>query len=202
MLPRCQARNGREVNEIVMKKAMKWIGVILGVLMVILGLYGTFHPVVFFSSLGWLIGLAVMFAGFDGLGAWWAGRKTKTTSGWDLLLAILSVAFGILLISNLWLRVLTDEVLLALFGVWIALSGILRIVGAVKLKPKAWGLLVVIGVALIILAIVSLAHPLATALSIGLCVALNFVFQGFNMIFGALAGGDAPEEPEEPGQQA
>lgn len=201
MFLRCRATNGREVYKIVMKKGMKWIGVILGVLMVILGLYGTFHPVVFFTSLGWLIGLAVMLAGFDGFGAWWAGRKTKAASAWDLVLAILSIVFGVVLLSNLWLRVLTDEVLLMLFGVWIALSGILRIVSAVKLKPKAWGLLVVIGVALIILAIVSLAHPLITALSIGLCVALNFVFQGFNMIFGSFAGGDAPEEPEEPEQQ-
>ena len=188
MFLRCRATNGREVYKIVMKKGMKWIGVILGVLMVILGLYGTFHPVVFFTSLGWLIGLAVMLAGFDGFGAWWAGRKTKAASAWDLVLAILSIVFGVVLLSNLWLRVLTDEVLLMLFGVWIALSGILRIVSAVKLKPKAWGLLVVIGVALIILAIVSLAHPLITALSIGLCVALNFVFQGFNMIFGSFAG--------------
>jgi len=181
-----------------MKNAVKWIGVILGVLMAVLGLYGTFHPVMFFASLGWLIGLAVLAAGFDGFGAWWAGRKTKAASVWDLVLAVLSVVFGIMLISNIWLRVLTDEALLVLFGVWITLSGVLRIVNAVKLKPKAWGLLVVLGAALIILGIVSLAHPLITALSIGWCVALNFAFQGINMIFGAFAAEDAPEEPEQP----
>lgn len=180
-----------------MKTAMKWIGVVLGVLMVILGLYGTFRPMVFFASLGWLIGLAVLAAGFDGFGAWWAGRKAKASTVWDLLLAVLSIVFGILLLCNIGLRILTDEVLLTLFAVWIALSGVLRIVNAVKQKPKAWGLLVVLGVLLIILAIVSLAHPLITALSIGFCVALNFVFQGINMIFGAFAG-DAPEEPGKP----
>jgi len=183
-------------HKFVMKKAMKWIGAILGVLMVILGLYGIFRPVVFFASLGWLIGLAVLLAGFDGFGAWWAGRKTKSVSAWDLVLAILSIVFGVMLISNVWLRVLTDEVLLVLFGVWVVLSGVIRIFSAIKNKPKAWGLLVVIGVALIVLGVVSLAHPLITALSIGLCVAMNFMFQGINMIFGAFAGDGQPEEAE------
>lgn len=180
-----------------MKTAMKWIGVVLGVLMVALGLYGTFRPMVFFASLGWLIGLAVLAAGFDGLGAWWAGRKAKTSSVWDLVLAILSIVFGIILLCNIGLRILTDAMLLTLFAVWIGVSGVLRIVNAVQQKPKAWGLLVVLGVLLIILAIVSLAHPLITALSIGFCVALNIVFQGVNMIFAAFAG-DAPEEPGKP----
>jgi len=179
-----------------MKKAMKWIGVILGVLLVILGLYGAFHPVAFFASLGWVIGFAVIASGFDEFGAWWAGRKTKEASAWDLLLAVLSIVFGILLLSNIGLRILTDEVLLVLFSVWIAASGALRIYHAVKNKPKLWGLLAVVGAALIILALVSLAHPLITALSIGMCVALNFTFQGVNMIIGSLAA------EEEPGQQA
>jgi len=182
-----------------MKNAIKWIGVILGVLMVILGFYGTFHPVRFFASLGWVIGLTVLCAGFDGLGAWFAGRKTKTASGWDLVLAVLSVVFGIVLLCNVWMRIMTDEMLLVMFGVWIMLYGVISIYNALKNKPRLWGLLAVLGAVLIILGIVSLAHPLITALSIGLCVALNFIFQGFNMIFGAFAVGDASGEP---GQQA
>ncbi len=192
-------KNDREVYKIDMKNAMKWIGVILGVLMVILGFYGTFHPVMFFASLGWLIGLTVLCAGFDGLGAWFAGRKTKTASAWDLVLAILSVLFGIILLCNVWMRIMTDEMLLIMFGVWIMLYGVISIYNALKHKPKLWGLLVVLGAALIIMAIVSFAHPFITALSIGLCVALNFIFQGFNMIFGAFAVGDASEDQ---GQQA
>jgi len=179
-----------------MKNAVKWVGVVLGVLMVILGLYGLSRPVAFFASLGWLIGLAVLCAGFDGFGAWWTGRKTKSVSAWDLVLAILSIVFGVMLISNVWMRVLTDEMLLVYFGVWIALSGAVRIFNAVKFKPKAWGLLAVLGAALIVLGLVSLAHPLITALSIGLCVAMNFMLQGINMIFGAFAGGGQPAEPE------
>jgi len=184
-----------EAFRFIMKKAMKWIGVILGILMVILGLYGAFHPVAFFASLGWLIGFAVLASGFDGFGAWWAGRKTGGTSGWDLLLAVLSIVFGILLITNVGLRILTDEVLLVLFSVWIAASGVLRIFHAVKDKPKLWGLLAALGAALIILALVSLVHPLITALSIGMCVAFNFMFQGINMIIGGLASEEDPGRP-------
>jgi len=179
-----------------MKNAIKLFGVILGVLMVILGPYGSFHPVMFFASLGWVIALTVLLAGFDGIGAWLAGRKTKTASAWDLVLAILSIVFGIVLLCNVWMRIMTDEMLLILFGVWIALYGVISIYNAVKYKPKFWGLLVVLGAVLIILAIVSFAHPFITALSIGLCVALNFVFQGFNMIFSAFAGGDTQQAPE------
>lgn len=173
-----------------MKTAMKWLGVILGVLMIILGVYGVFHPVRFFASLGWMIGLAVMFAGFDGLGTWLAMHKTKAASVWDLLLAILSIVFGVMLLFNVWMRIMTDEMLLVLFSVWIAMYGVMRIFNAVKQKPKLWGLLVVLGVALIILALVSLAHPLITALSIGMCVAMNFMFQGINITLGALAAAE------------
>lgn len=179
-----------------MKNAMKLFGVVIGVLMVILGLYGSFHPVMFFASLGWVIALAVLLAGFDGIGAWLAGRKTKTASAWELVLAILSIVFGIILLCNVWMRIMTDEMLLVMFGVWIMLYGVISIYNALKHKPKLWGLLAVVGAALIILAIVSFAHPFITALSIGLCVAINFVFQGFNLIFGALAGGDAQQAPE------
>lgn len=181
-----------------MKKAMKWVGVILGVLMVVLGLYGTFRPVMFFASLGWLIGIAVVASGFDGFAAWWAGRKDKSASVWDLLLAILSIVFGVLLLCNVGLRILTDELLVTLFGVWILVAGVVRIVNAVTLRPRMWGLLVVLGVVLVIGAIVSLMHPLFTMLSIGMFVAFNFIFQGANLIIGAFAGGDEPDQPGTP----
>lgn len=176
---------------------MKWIGVILGVLMVIMGLYGTFRPVVFFASLGWLIGVAVLASGIDGFAAWWTNRKTGTVSIWDMLAAILSIVFGVVLITNVWGRLLTDEVLLVLFGVWIAIAGALRIYNAVVHKPKWWGLLLVLGVALIIIALISLAHPLMTALSIGLCVAINFLVQGINLIFSSLAAEVPPEDAQQ-----
>lgn len=175
-----------------MKTTMKWVGVILGVLMVILGLYGSFYPARFFATLGWLIGLTVMFAGLDGFGTWMAVRKAKSASGWDLFLAIISVLFGFMLLCNMGMRILTDEVLLVLFGVWIALYGVMRVIGAIRNKPKLWGLLVVLGVALIILAIASFAHPFITAISIGLCVAVNFMFQGANLILGALMDNKQP----------
>ncbi len=172
-----------------MKTTMKWIGVILGVLMVILGLYGVCRPGMVFTSLGWLIGLSVLCSGFEGIGAWWAGRKSQTASTWDLVMAILSIVFGIMLISNIWMRMMTDEFLLVLFGVWVALSGILRIFDAIRNKPKLWGLLVAIGVALIVLGVLSLAHPLITALTIGLCVAMNIVCQGISLICAACVFG-------------
>jgi len=157
-------------------------------------MYGVFRPGVFFASLGWLIGLAVLASGIDGFGSWWAEKKLGYASVWNLVMAILSTLFGILLLTNIGLRLLTDELMLTLFGVWIAVSGVIRIVTAVQDKPKLWGLMVAVGVLLIVLAVVSLLHPLITALSIGLCVAMNFVFQGVNMIVGAFAIGDEPDE--------
>ena len=118
---------------------MKILGIIAGLLLIISGVYCFMHPVLTFASLGWLVGLAVIISGAGSLAAWWESRKSGSSNGWELVSALLTVLVGVIVLCNLFAMFLTDMAIVALFGVWLLVTGILRIVASVRLKFRHWG---------------------------------------------------------------
>lgn len=161
---------------------MRIIGIIAGILLALSGGYCFFHPVFTFGSLGWLIGLSSLVYGIGGICAWKAARARKAATAWELISAILAVIIGILIFVNLRVRLLTDVVLVIIIGGWLAVSGILRIWGAVKLKHTRWGISIVWGILLLLTALTSWIHPAIAALSLGWCLAFAMITQGVNLI--------------------
>ncbi len=161
---------------------MKVLGIISGILLMLTGFFCFSRPIFSFSSLGWLIGIMLLAAALGGIASWWEGRKTKVSTIWDLIAAVLSLVVGVLVLTNLQTRLLTDMAIITLFGVWLIVGGILRIVSAIKVKPDLWGFSLALGIVLILLGIYSLFHPLLSLISLGWCVAFSLLSQGINLI--------------------
>ena len=164
---------------------MKILGIITGLLLIISGVYCFMHPVLTFASLGWLVGLAVIISGAGSLAAWWEGRKSGSSNGWELVSALLTVLVGVIVLCNLFAMFLTDMAIVALFGVWLLVTGILRIVASVRLKFRHWGFGAVWGAVLILVAVYALLHPMVSMMSLGWCVAAVLVTQGINLTYAA-----------------
>lgn len=161
---------------------MKIVGIIAGILLTLSGGYCLMYPGLTFISLGWLIGASILIYGIGAGCAWFRSRGQKTAGAWELVSAILAVAFGILILVNIKTRLVTDMVLITLAGVWLGASGIIRIIGSIKLKPSWWGLGVVWGFFLILAAAASLLHPMIAVLSMGYCIAFGMITQGINLL--------------------
>ena len=155
-------------------------------LLIISGIYCFAHPVLTFSSLGWIVGVIVILSGFTNFGNWWNKRKSEISNIFDMLSALLTVMIGVLVLLNLGARLFTDVALVALFGLWIIVSGLLRIIASVKIKFSWWGFGVFWGVLLVIIGLYALLHPVVSLISLGWCIAFIFISQGINFTFSAL----------------
>lgn len=62
-------------------KAWIWM-IILGILMIILGVYGFFHPLVNAIAIGWMMGFFIIFQGFNliGMGSTWGGGSDNNAA--------------------------------------------------------------------------------------------------------------------------
>ena len=92
---------------------------------------------------------------------------------------------GVIVLCNLFAMFLTDMAIVALFGVWLLVTGILRIVASVRLKFRHWGFGAVWGAVLILVAVYALLHPMVSMMSLGWCVAAVLVTQGINLTYAA-----------------
>lgn len=161
---------------------MKTIGIIAGVLLTLSGGYCFSHPVLTFGSLGWLIGVSILVYGIGCICTWMDARKQNSATAWELVSAILAIVIAILILVNIKALLFTDTVLIALIGIWLAATGILCMVAAVKLKPSWWGLSAIWGGILVLTAIASLIHPMVAIVSLGWCIAFAMMTQGINLV--------------------
>lgn len=166
---------------------MKILGIIMGSLLTISGIFCLTQPVLTFANLSWVIGAIVLACGICGLVAWWQGRKSGESNLWDMAGALLTTIVGVLMLCNFWAQLFTDMALIMLFGVWIVCAGVLRIVASVQLKFAWWGFGVFWGVVLILAGIYALLHPVVSLISLGWCVAFVFISQGINLVFAAIS---------------
>lgn len=164
---------------------MKIATIILGVLLLICGIYCLATPGLTFLSIGWVMGILLLLSGINATIAYFQQRKTGGKDIWDLVWGLLTVAISILLISNQLAQFMTDVALVYLFSFWVIASGATRIMVAVKLRKVAtssWIWILVLGILTVVLGIFSLLHPLLTAITLGWLIGAYIIMQGINLI--------------------
>ena len=97
-----------------------WVLLIQGILLVILAILIFNNPIDVLAGLSIWVGILVLFAGIAGVLAWLGADKDEREGG-QLLWSILTLLFGIVLLSNL---LVTMKALTILFGVWLLIGGI------------------------------------------------------------------------------
>ena len=168
---------------------MKVVTIILGVLLVVGGLYCMFTPVATYAALSWVIGLSMVVEGVGSVVTWSSMRKEGLANGWTLASAILSIALGVFLLGSYVLQFAVDMFIAYLIAIWLAFSGIARIVAAIsvrsslgKERSRGWVLQIVLGVLVVILGVLCIFNPLSIMAGVGLMLGISVVLVGAGLI--------------------
>ncbi len=163
----------------------------LGVLMIILGTVGFFHPVVYTIATVIVFGAMLLVGGGAGLVTAFRleGWKGKTGAA---LFALLYVVTGALLLLHPLLGALS---LTLVVGAFLAAAGAIKLwLGFTHREQKGWWLVVLSGLLSVLLGILIFGGFPGTGLWIlGLFIAIELIFDGWAAIGFALAARDVRE---------
>lgn len=170
---------------------MKIVGIILGALLVISGVYCIMSPVVTFATLGWVVGLSMVFEGFWSMLTWSNRKRLGFADGWTLCGAIISVIFGAMVLASGYLRFAVDSVLAYMVAFWLIAAGVTRIAASVGLHAahreneeigSSWFLVLLAGILVLIFGVICLIHPLIAVVSAGTFMGLGIISAGCALI--------------------
>ena len=95
---------------------LKWLGVLGGVAMIIIGSYAIFNPEVTILSITLYIGIVLLVMGIFNIINYFQKRKENMASGWILTDGIVNIVLAIILFSNDFISV---NIIPLIFSIWI-----------------------------------------------------------------------------------
>ncbi|MDL2206953.1 DUF308 domain-containing protein [Eubacteriales bacterium OttesenSCG-928-N13] len=166
----------------------RWLLLISGVLLIVLSIFMFTTPAENVMSLAIFIGISMLVSGVSTVFHWFRSGMYRT--GWELASGILSALFGIwILFGRTMLSGLTMAIPFV-FSCWVMMSGVMRTVGAFDLKKlnmPRWGWVLAVGIVGIMLGFVLMFHPMIAAITLGIAIAILFLFEGIVSVAMALA---------------
>lgn len=165
---------------------MKVVTVIIGVALMLSGVYCFINMKAAFVSLALILGIVMIAYGISQIGTWLSERKKTGMSGWVMGEGILTTLIGALVV---FYPFQTDLVLAIWFAAWLIVSGIMRIVGAYETKKNfsgtPWGFMMFMGIITVVVGIYGLVHPMVAGMAIAILLGIFFILQGINcLVFG------------------
>ncbi|GAA4653142.1 DUF308 domain-containing protein [Anaerocolumna aminovalerica] len=119
-------------------KSMKWLMLLSGTMIVILGITMLFTPLQNLVTLAIFISISMLISGFSEIVSFYNEEKVHR-SGWLLASGILTTLFAVWALFGHGTKTLA-AMFPFVFAVWVMSSGVMRIVGSVSLKSEGYGL--------------------------------------------------------------
>ncbi len=174
-------------------RTSRLITFILGIFMILTGVYCLFNPAMTYMSLAYVIGVNMIIDSVGGIILWHERKKAGLADGWGLAEAIVSLVCGIALNVSMALQLIVDMMIVYMAAAWLIVIGIIRIILAVKLRGinralgaqipgRHWWLVLIAGILLILCGILSLFNPAGLIVAIGIHFGLNIIIAGATMI--------------------
>lgn len=175
----------------------KTLSIIFGVLMIIGGIYCIAAPGITFLTIGYVVGVNMIFDGIGRIINWSQLRKESNSSVWVLISAILSLGFGVALLMSDILQLVLDVYIVYMIAIWLIILGALRIAHALRVKQardvvetvkvdtqfgKSWWAAMILGVLLVVAGVVSLFAPATLAKVIGVVIGVSIIVAGANLV--------------------
>ncbi|MBQ7564862.1 MAG: DUF308 domain-containing protein [Lachnospiraceae bacterium] len=168
---------------------------ILGLLVLIGGIYCVARPGLTYLSMVWVIGFVMFFHAIEDIVTYGERKRLGIADGWNLAGAIIACLCGLAIIISGQAELVTGATLLYFLFVWLISAGIVGIIGAFKLRKHKetgipaidsftgrWGWYVVLGILMILAGCFGFAHPILTMLSIGWIVGIDIMVAGIDMM--------------------
>ena len=166
-------------------KMTKWLLLITGILVTVLGISMLFTPFANIVSLAILIGIIMLLSGISELLSFFVIDR-EYRSGWILASGAISLLFGVWLLFGNGLPALATMIPFVFAG-WVIAGGVTRAIGAFSLKSagvKNWGWMLVFGILNALMGVILMYSPWLSALLISNLIAFTFISHGINSIAG------------------
>ncbi len=173
---------------------------ILGLIIVIGGLYCASSPGMTYLTMIWVIGFAMIFHAIEDFFTYSTRKSLGLADGWNLAGSIIAFLFGLAIMISGKTELVTGIALLYFLFAWIIIAGIINIVASFQLRKfqdtgnavvdgytSKWGWYVLLGVIMVIGGIFGFAHPVLGMITAGFIVGINIVILGIDMMIGAFA---------------
>lgn len=178
-------------------RASNVIALILGVFIIIGGIYCMLAPDATYSSLAWLLGIVMVVDGVADAVAWMRLRSRGYRNGWALLAAIISIAIGAFVLGSTAARFAVDLLIAYLIAAWLIVTGAMRMLFGWSLRRvhvqlnvpfigSNWWATFALGVLLVIVGVFSVFNPTGLMLGVGMLVGLSIVVAGISVVTLAL----------------
>ncbi len=168
---------------------MRVVTIVLGVLLLVGGIYCIFTPVATYSAMAWLIGLSMLVEGVASVITWSERRRLGIADGWTLAGSIVSIVLGVILLGSYAMQFALDVFIAYFIAIWLVVAGVTRIVAAISARnspdqvyASGWALQLVLGVIIVILGILYIFNPLSAMIGVGLLMGMSIVFVGVTLI--------------------
>lgn len=165
---------------------MRILTIIGGILMVMTGAFCFSSPGQTFLALAFIVGLVMALNGTIHAIAYVSGRGLHNkgdNNGWILTDALITLLLGILVLCN---QLVADTAIPMVFGMWVLVTGILRIEAATHInkekKLKNFRITVFTGVLTTLIGLFGFINPLVAWLTTTFLLGLFMVMQGVNII--------------------
>ena len=159
---------------------MKGLSLWSGIIALIIGLFLFIHPFTTTAMIGWIIAIIIFLSGFTSLFMY---SSSVNRSLWYLLQGILSIVFGIILLSSSVMSL--SSAVMTIVAYWILISGILRLIGGFQMKKAGFfdaNRFLGSAVLAILLGIFLLFNPTLSAIFVGRLAGLLLVAVGVSGI--------------------
>lgn len=170
----------------------KFLVILMGILMIIGGVYCLLTPVTTFLTTGYIVGVIIFCDAIGNIIAWFNVKKYLEISGWYLANAIISLVFGIIIILSISMQFAVDMFIVYAIAVWVIMLGISRISMAIRMKKlinklpkifnnKRWVEILAFGGLMVLFGILCMFKPIVLSSMLGVFISVFIIFAGASL---------------------
>ena len=165
------------------------LAIVMGVLLIVLGIWCIMTPVQTYLALAWFVGFGMLADGIANIFAWNELRKADMANVWTMVGAIISIILGIIVLISMGARLAVDLFIVIMAAIWLIAMGVMRVAAGLRLRSihkkggveeigKRWYLAVILGVLMVLVGILSLFDPIVLMFGIGVFMGTCIVMAG------------------------
>ena len=165
---------------------MRVLTIISGILMLVTGVFCFINTGQTFLTLAFVVGIVMVLNGIIHTLAYLIGRGLHNqgdNNGWILVDALITLVLGILVLCN---QLVVDVAIPMVFGMWVLVSGILRVEAASHInrvkKRRNFKSTLITGILTVAIGVFGFIDPLVNWLSVVFLLGMFLCMQGVNVI--------------------
>lgn len=165
---------------------MRILTIISGILMVLVSAFCFMNPGQTFLVLAFIVGMVMVINGLIHALAYFIGRGLHNrgdNNGWILTDALITLLLGILILCN---QLVADVAIPMVFGIWVLVSGILRIEASTHINQgkKRINFITTLstGILTVLVGVFGFINPMIGWMSMAVLLGMFMLMQGINII--------------------